>query len=309
MLLGPHVLICLLCLLQGEHLLVEDGVDVVGLNGRHHSLQLLSASNVDASECADVAQRVESSRLRLDATQEADDRDDTLELDSLHALLERRGATDLKDVVHAGATRQLLGGGAPVRVLLVVDDVVGAQLLQGLELVGGGRGGDDLRAGGLGELQGEDADAAGALHEDPLAGKDGLEAVQRVPRREAGACEGRRLEGVQVLGGAGEARLVEDGVLSQRAVHGTAEASHCCGDVHGAELVALVEEGHDLISGLESADSASDFDNLTGTVRQGCNRGVGREGIQALKTRRQCRCLTFIEITNNKVFRTCLPWE
>lgn len=308
MLLGPHVLIRLLGLLQSEHLLVEDRVDIVGLNGGDHSLQLLSASNVDASECADVAQCVESRRRRLHAAQEADNGNDTLELDSLHTLLERRSTTDLKNVVHAGATScQLLGGGAPVRVLLVVDDVVGAQLLQGLELVGRGRGGDDLGAGGLGELQGEDADAAGALDEDPLAGEDGLEAVEGVPRREAGACEGRRLEGVQVFGSAGEACLVEDGVLSQRAVHGTAEARHCCGDVHGAELVALVEEGYDLVAGLESADSASNFDNLTGTVRQGCNGGIGREGIQALMTRRQCRCLTCIEITNNGVFGISLP--
>lgn len=266
-LLVPHVLVCLLCLLESEHLLIKDRVDVVGLDRRDHRLQLLPASDVDASECADVAQCVEGSRRRLHAAQEPDDGDYALELDSLHALLERRGAADLEDVVHAGlARRQLLGGAAPARVLLVVEDVVRAQLLQGLGLVGGGCGGDDLGAGGLGELQGKDADAAGALDEYPLAGEDGLEAVERVPRREAGAGEGRRLEGVQIGRCAGEARLVEDGVLSQRAVDGTAEAGHSRGDVYGSELMALVEERHDLVAGLESADAASDFDDLAGAV-------------------------------------------
>lgn len=267
-LLIPHVLIRLLCLLQVKHLLVEDRVDVVSLDSCDHLLELLPASDVDASECADVAQCINSRHRRLHAAQEADDGDDTLEFDSLHALLERCGAADLNDVVHASATgRQLLGRGAPVRVLLVVEDVVGAQLLHGLGLVGGGRGGDDLRAGSLGELQSEEADAAGALHKDPLARLDGLEAVERVPRGEAGTCEGRRLEGVQVVGGAGEACLVEDGVLSQCAVDGTAEAGHCCGNVYGTELVALVEESHDLVARLESGDTASDFHNLAGAVR------------------------------------------
>lgn len=70
---------------------------------------------------------------------------------------------------------------APVGVLLVVDDMVCAVLLQELRLGLRGRGGDDAGAGSLCELQGEDGDAAGSLGEYCLAGLQGLEAVESVP--------------------------------------------------------------------------------------------------------------------------------
>jgi len=47
---------------------------------------------------------------------------------------------------------QLTSGGAPLGRLLVVDDMVGAELLEDLDLVGGRCGGDDLCACGFGEL-------------------------------------------------------------------------------------------------------------------------------------------------------------
>jgi len=64
-----------------------------------------------------------------------DDGDDALELDSLERVACRAWATDFNDVVDAYTTRELLGRLAPVLVLLVVDDVVGAEFLQLVHLV------------------------------------------------------------------------------------------------------------------------------------------------------------------------------
>lgn len=53
------------------------------------------------------------------------------------------------------AGRQLARGFAPLGVLDVVDDVVGAELLELVGLGFGRGGGDDAGAGGFGELPGE----------------------------------------------------------------------------------------------------------------------------------------------------------
>ena len=71
------------------------------------------------------------------AADEADDGDDAVNGDGLERLRHGRGPADLDDVLHAGAAgRQLLGLLAPVGRLLVVDDMVGAVLLQQLGLLG-----------------------------------------------------------------------------------------------------------------------------------------------------------------------------
>jgi hypothetical protein len=147
------------------------------------------------------------------------------------------------------AGRQLLGLLAPVGGLLVVDDVVGAVLLQQLGLLGGAGSRDDAGAGSLCELQREDADAAGTLRQDRLARLEraALEAVQRVPGRQTSAAEGAGLEEVEVRGGSYETLLAEDAVVAEGTVDGTTEAGGKGGAVKRATDVALVEEGNDLV--------------------------------------------------------------
>lgn len=128
-------------------------MDVVGLDGGDHVLHLLAGADVDAAGGADVGQALDEGGLDVDAAEEADDGDDALVLDGLEALLQRAGAADLDHDVDAHAARQLARRRAPVCVLAVVDDVVGAELLHGRLLILGRRRRDDGCAGGFGELR------------------------------------------------------------------------------------------------------------------------------------------------------------
>lgn len=207
-LLGPHVIVGLTCLLQGELRLIDNRVDVVGLDGGDHLLHLGLGPDENTAGGADAAEDIENSRLRLSTAEETDDADNALHLDGGQRVLHGVGTADLDDVVHTLAVGgQALGRLAPVCVLLVVDDVVGTELLEHLTLLLGGSGGDHGGASGLGELQSEDADTASALGQDVLAGLQGLEAVQRVPGGKGGTGKRGALSVVQVLGRANQAVL------------------------------------------------------------------------------------------------------
>jgi hypothetical protein len=131
-LLVPHVLVGLLEAGEVKDLVIDDGVDVVGLNGSAHVLHLQARADEDTADGADVHEGVEVGRLVLaHAADEADDGDDAVNGDGLERLRHGSGSADLDDVLDADAAgRQLLGLLTPVGRLLVVDDVVGAVLLQ-----------------------------------------------------------------------------------------------------------------------------------------------------------------------------------
>lgn len=54
MLRVPHVLVGLLGLVESEDLLVDNGLDVVGLDGTVHLFELQSVANEDTADGADV---------------------------------------------------------------------------------------------------------------------------------------------------------------------------------------------------------------------------------------------------------------
>lgn len=278
-----HVLISLLGLVQGEDGLVNNGVDVVGLNGSAHVLHELPAADVDTANSADSAEGLEDALLGLSTTEETNDGDDTLVLDGNHALAEGAGTTDLNNVVNTLVVGgELAGGLAPVGVLAVVDDVISTELLEHLGLLLGGGGGDHLGTTGLGELEGKEGDTTGTLGEDPLAGLEGLEAVEGVPRSHTGAHEGGGLNVVKVGGGADDAVLVEDTVLAEGAIENTAEARGGSADVDVAELVPLVEESGDLVALLPLGDLGANGNDLTGTIGGGNDGEVDGERVLAL---------------------------
>jgi hypothetical protein len=70
----------------------------------------------------------------------------------------------------------------PVGRGAVVDDRIGAQRLQPLRLLLARRGGEDAGAKQLGELEGEQRDAARAEREDRLTRRQRRAAAERVPR-------------------------------------------------------------------------------------------------------------------------------
>lgn len=132
-------------------------------------------------------------------------------------------------------------------------------------------------------LQGKETDAARALDEDAVAGFYGLEAVQRVPARQACARESRGLDVAEVLGRAHEAGLAEGGVLAQGAVHHAAHARTCGLDAHGAELVALIEERYYSVTLREPRHLGPDLHDLARAVRGRDDGEPRRERVLALR--------------------------
>lgn len=154
-LLLPHVFIRFPGLFQGEHFLVDHRVNVVGLDGFHHVLHLSLRADIHASHRADPGESFQQCRvaLRVRVAQESDDADNALELDRLQALLQSARSTNIQHVVNALiVVRELARRLSPVGILLVVDNVVGAQLLEELEFVVRRGSSDDGGTGGFGEL-------------------------------------------------------------------------------------------------------------------------------------------------------------
>lgn len=110
-------------------------------------------------------------------------------------LLHLVDASNLHDDVDATAAGELPRRLAPFAVLLVADDVVGAEFLQRLDFAGGSGRGNDSCAGGFGKLQSKDAHAASALDKDPLASLDDIvvRSVKGVPGRQRSARQSGRL--------------------------------------------------------------------------------------------------------------------
>lgn len=142
-------------------------------------------------------------------------------------------------------SRRLLRHHTPLRVLLVVDNDISAELLEDLLLLFARGCGDDLGSCGLGELDGEEGDAAGSLGQDPVSWHQLLEAVEGVPGGEAGAGQGCGFEVVEVLWHLNETFLVEDTVSADGSIDDAAEAGLDAGWVQGTTQVALVEESDD----------------------------------------------------------------
>ncbi len=150
----PHVLISLLNLLEPEHFLINHWLDSIRIDRSIHRLKLQSASHKHTPDRADVIQALQETGLILcHSTEEADDGNDTLRLDCFQALLHRGRPADFEDVVNSGAIRrEPLRGGTPLGIALVVDDMVGTELLERLRFRVGAGSGDDAGAGCFGKL-------------------------------------------------------------------------------------------------------------------------------------------------------------
>ena len=103
-------------------------------------------------------------------------------------------------------------------VALVVDHGLGAHRLQPLGLGRRARGRDHARAEHPGELQGEDRDAARALHQHGVARLDAADLDQRMPGRDAGAGQGGAFLEAQACRQLHHAILFQHRKLGQHAV-------------------------------------------------------------------------------------------
>jgi hypothetical protein len=283
-LLVPLELVSLLELLKSKDLLIDNRLDVVGLNSSIHLLKLLSAANINTANSADVNKSVEQSRLLIaSATNETDDGNDTFEADGLEGLLQGVGTTDFDDVVYTDSAGDLLGGLAPVGVFLVVDDVIGTE---GLEFVGlflGGGGGDDSSTGCLCELEGEDGNTASTLGDDPVSGSQSLalETVETVPGSQTSAGERSTLDEVEVARQRNKTLLIVDTVLLEGTVDHTTSSSSDGLVVKRTGDMALVELSDDLVTDLEALDVLANRLDDTGTIRTRHDVVLLREGVAA----------------------------
>lgn len=189
MTLRQHVVVGLPSLLQREDLLVNDRLEVIRLNGSDHILHLLPGADEDTPECAKVLQSIKNSGFAIGprSTKEADDIDHSIQLDGLDTLIDRPRTADFQDLVNSHAASKLACGLTPVRVLLVIDDVVGAEFLEDLGLFSRGRSCDNSSASKLfallsvllillardwrnrSHLKSENADTTSSLHQHSLA--------------------------------------------------------------------------------------------------------------------------------------------
>jgi hypothetical protein len=187
-------------------------------------------------------------------------------------------------VLHTPTARsKLLGLLAPVRNLLVVDHMIGAQSLELVSLGSRRSRRDNLRARRFSKLHSKHAHTAGALSEDPVTRLQAaaLQTVKAVPSRETRADESAALQKVEVGGHADEALLVEGAVLLQGAVDGAADAGADALEVERACQVALVKEGEDFVALLESCDAGADGFDYTGAVGGGDDGSFEGEGVEA----------------------------
>lgn len=283
---SPLVLVSLAELVQAEDLGVDNRTELleVGLDSAAHVLHLGTATDQETTGGAEVGKAVEEAGVVLaSTTNEADDRDDTIDLDGIERLLHGRGSGDLDDVVDTSTAGDLLSLGTPLGSLLVVDDVVGAELLEELSLLAGAGGSDDLGASSLGELDSEDGNTTGSLGENPLAGEKllALKAVETVPGGQTGTGESGSLVELKALGHGDKTLLVEGTDGTEGTVNDTTETGLDAEVVERTADVALVEEGDDLVAGLEAGDILADSENGTGAIGAGDNTVLGREGVSS----------------------------
>lgn len=150
-----HVVIGFPCLVKAKHLLIHHRVDIIGLDGSDHIPHESFATNINTTHSADVTQCLQNSRLclRVHASKEPNNTDDTLELHALETLLERSATTHLDNVVYTCSVRsQLASSLTPVGLSLVIDNVIGTELLELLSLLCRRGCRNNCRASSFGEL-------------------------------------------------------------------------------------------------------------------------------------------------------------
>lgn len=274
MLLIPHVLIGLLGLCEREDFLVDNWLDVVGLDGTVHFLELRSATNINTTDDADVDQciKVGGLLLSLASTDEANDGDHAVESDSLDRLAERCWTANLDHMLHTTATSELLSSLAPVCVLLIVDDVVRAKFFELVRLGLRRCRSNDSGACSLGKLQenirnsslthvvdwtylnSKDRDTSSTLSQNIVTWHKALQAVQCVPCGHTSTSESCTFQEVQLAREMYKALFVVGTILLQGTIDNTTSTGRNGIGVHGAGQMALVENSNNLVAGLETVD-------------------------------------------------------
>ena len=123
-------------------------------------------------------------------------------------------------------------------------------------------------AHGMGELQAEDRDAAGALQQHGLPGDQLGVHHHGVPRGDCGARQRRALLERQMRRDFDDAVLLQHGIFGEHAVDRAAERARLHILARLAARPALEEAARDLVADLHTGDARADLDHLAGAVGQ-----------------------------------------
>ena len=180
-------------------------------------------------------------------------------------------------MIDAAPTGELLRCNAPLLVLAIVDQMIGAHGFEALQLLIRGRGCNDRSPRRLGELKGKDRDAAGALHQNRVPGLQIAIGHQSAPSCQACAGQGRGLCVAIALGRVGEGGGGHGHNLTGKAVGAiTGDMAHI-GQVRIA-IGPVGEEGaDDIIAHCKLADALADGCHHTRAIRHGDAALRGRD--------------------------------
>ena len=125
------------------------------------------------------------------ASKDTDQSDVTPDRHGSHGLRQGAGASYLDDVIHARTSGPIQDPRPPIRMMTIVDGVIGAEAAGSLQFNVGGRCRDDGGPHGLCNLQCKNGDAAGAKDEHRVASLQRTIDGKGSPRGHAGGGERR----------------------------------------------------------------------------------------------------------------------
>ena len=255
-------------LLQFE-VLVHHRPQAVGIDRAHHRLLLGAAAHQHTLQANLPHQRLHQRQLTGHAGKDADQRHMPTDARGNHRLFQRRRATHLDHMVDTTVVGERAHFLAPGRGALVVDQVVGAQGLQALQLGVAGRCGDHGGASQLGKLQGEDRHTTGALHQHRVARLEVVVAHQRTPGGKASGGQGSGFGMAEAFGRQGERGGAGGHLFAGIAVEAVTGHPGKALDI-GLAVEPVGEEGADhIVADLELADALAHRNHFAGAIGHG----------------------------------------
>jgi hypothetical protein len=164
-----HVLVSRLNLVKAEHL-VDHRLDPVRCNGAVHCHKHLRRADRYALDVGAAGQDQSRIKFGRRPAQSSDHANLAANPDGTERARQRAGTADLEHLINAAAPGEFHRRLLPAGGALVIDALVGAEVLCTRKLLVARRRDDDLQAHCVRQLQPEDRDAAGALQQDGLAG-------------------------------------------------------------------------------------------------------------------------------------------
>ena len=122
-------------ILKGKHA-VDYRSQLMCADGGKHALELVAAADGDTLEPDVLHHDRRQVEVGLGAAEHADERDRAADAHGPDRLRERARAANLDHMVDAASRSERACPAAPIRHLVIIDDVAGAKLSQALQAIG-----------------------------------------------------------------------------------------------------------------------------------------------------------------------------